>query len=474
MRLSRRTTVATILLTLAVLAPTVAWFISGSRDTARRAIDIREAILGSASSSLSALASHLAGRLENLRLSESERPFYHYQSLYHDPRGAAEGLSVAPSPLASGIRDPIVKAYFQIDASGSVTLPTLNEQFPELSAEDGFAVYCSFLDALREGHLIQPSERTGSDPQQIVTPDLIEGPRPADLTGGERILILERAAWEQNLRANSVYGVLTGRQTGEPVRSPQDDGDNVVIGIGPLSWNTLILGSGPVLAALRQVATPNGVLVQGFAVDHQTLLTEAVDPNLEVSIDFGTLNTGAAVTARIESTDWSLAADVSELEREASARESEMKAEFRYRFLVTSLAVSLAAMAVIWILIQTENLARQRARFAAAAAHELRTPIASLRLYAEMLRDGLGDPKHGKQYASRLAEESARLGRVVTNMLDLARLERGALQVEAVPGDLAEAIETAVDRHRRTYADAGVDIVLDIEELDTLAIFDPD
>ncbi|MCP4897647.1 MAG: HAMP domain-containing histidine kinase, partial [bacterium] len=47
-------------------------------------------------------------------------------------------------------------------------------------------------------------------------------------------------------------------------------------------------------------------------------------------------------------------------------------------------------------------------------------------------------------------------------------------QVEAVPGDLAEAIETAVDRHRRTYADAGVDIVLDIEELDTLAIFDPD
>ena len=31
---------------------------------------------------------------------EDARPYYHYQSLFHDPRGAAEGVAVAPSPLS--------------------------------------------------------------------------------------------------------------------------------------------------------------------------------------------------------------------------------------------------------------------------------------------------------------------------------------------------------------------------------------
>ena len=45
-----------------------------------------------------------AQRLEELRRAESQRPYFHYQNLYHDPKGASEGLSVVPSPLASGRR----------------------------------------------------------------------------------------------------------------------------------------------------------------------------------------------------------------------------------------------------------------------------------------------------------------------------------------------------------------------------------
>ena len=45
------------------------------------------------------------------------------------------------------------------------------------------------------------------------------------------------------------------------------------------------------------------------------------------------------------------------------------------------------------VFLQTERLARQRGRFAAAAAHELKTPLASLRLHSEMLSEGLGRPE---------------------------------------------------------------------------------
>jgi hypothetical protein len=41
------------------------------------------------------------------------------------PEGASEGPSVTPSPLAQGPTDPLIRAYFQIDPAGRVTLPTL-------------------------------------------------------------------------------------------------------------------------------------------------------------------------------------------------------------------------------------------------------------------------------------------------------------------------------------------------------------
>lgn len=473
MKPSRRTTLASVLLGLAVLVPTTAWYVSGSRDTSRRISASRDAILGDASATTAAIAHRLETRLGSLRISESERPFYHYQSLYHDPRGAAEGLSVARSPLASGIRDPLIKAFFQIDASGAVTLPTLNERFPELSAEVGFALYCNFLDALRQGHLIQPSQTQNGDTRPT-SPDEASGQETGpDSLNGERILILERAAWEQNLRANSVYGTLTGRESGGEFTSKRSD-DSVVVGIGPLRWNTLMLETGPELAALRQVTTPNGVLVQGFAIDHLELIAETLDLELETEIQFGAPEDEGLITVDIGTTDWSFSTNVSALEREVERRSSQLRSEFRNRFWVTSLAVVLSAIAVIVILAQTERLARQRARFAASAAHELKTPIASLRLYAEMLRDGLGDPQAAPRYTARLADEAARLGRVVANMLDLARLERGALRVDCTPGDLVSAIEAAVDRHRRTLEDAAVEIEVEAEVLGSLVLFDRD
>ena len=110
-----------------------------------------------------------------------------------------------------------------------------------------------------------------------------------------------------------------------------------------------------------------------------------------------------------------------------------MRSRFHATFAVGALAALLAASAVILLVHRTERLARERAQFSAAAAHELRTPLAGLQLYGEMLAEGAGDPSRGREYARRVAEEAQRLGRVVGNMLGFSRLERRICQPVDTP-----------------------------------------
>ncbi|MGO9608905.1 MAG: hypothetical protein ACLPT4_04625, partial [Verrucomicrobiia bacterium] len=97
-----RTTLALVLTIAALVVPCGAWYIVGSREVQRTVDQIELPLHQSAHDTARQLARRLQDRLQTLLESESNRPFYEYQSLYHDPRGASEGPSVTPSPLAQG------------------------------------------------------------------------------------------------------------------------------------------------------------------------------------------------------------------------------------------------------------------------------------------------------------------------------------------------------------------------------------
>lgn len=85
--------------------------------------------------------------------------------------------------------------------------------------------------------------------------------------------------------------------------------------------------------------------------------------------------------------------------------------------LVALLAVGLGG----WSLI---DLSQRRIRFVSAVTHELRTPLTTLRLYLDMLMNGLvRDPKQREEYIHTLNAEAERLSRLVGNVLDFSRLE---------------------------------------------------
>lgn len=454
---SRRTTIAAAALAVAVLLPTVAWYLAGSSDANRRARLVEQAALTGLQTDLHRDSDRLAIRLERLRMTESERPFYHYQSITHDPSGAAEGLAVAPSPLARGVSDPLVWAHFQIDETGLVSLPTVNERFPELSSGESFARFCSLLGELQNAMVMD-----------------LEG--VADETGAfnnGQVVVLRRWEWEQIRDADKLYAAITGRGEG-PSRSPGRGGD-VTIRVSALEWHTMVFGTGPTLAALREVETPLGIRLQGFAVApsgvEQWL---GADTPVQVTFLPATMLPADQLSSPVADTGWWLTADPEALVARARAEGRAAIADFRRVFALGGAAVVLAALAVMAVIVQTERLARQRGRFAAAAAHELKTPLASLRLHGEMLSEGLGRPDQAHVYAARVAAESGRLGRVVSNMLDLARLERGAQIANPRPGDLGGAVRVCLERLRPSLEDAGLAVEIDVDDALPPASFDRD
>ncbi len=75
------------------------------------------------------------------------------------------------------------------------------------------------------------------------------------------------------------------------------------------------------------------------------------------------------------------------------------------------------------------TLARQQQDFISAVSHELKTPLTSIRMYGEMLREGWAPEEKRQTYYAFIHDESERLSRLINNVLNLARMTRHELQI---------------------------------------------
>ncbi len=96
------------------------------------------------------------------------------------------------------------------------------------------------------------------------------------------------------------------------------------------------------------------------------------------------------------------------------------------------LAICLACIGFYVIGVKQLKLAEQRLNFVSAVSHELKTPLTSIRMYAEMLKTGMViSTQHQADYYEFIFSESERLSRLIDNILQLTKLSQPAHNVNA-------------------------------------------
>jgi signal transduction histidine kinase len=397
---------------LAVLIPCGAWYVLGTRQLDRETDQMRESARREARSTAERAASHLTIRLEELDDHETNRPFVHYWSSY---LGWGQNCLLPKSqrsPLARGKRHKLVAAYFQIDEHGRVTSPEVDTNIDSLS----FAS-------------LGGTELGGGSQLHV------EGSAPA------------------------------------PARPPCADQPAQVL---PFRWQTGAWAGQPALFAIRQVITGGATFSQGYLVDKVALLHFPQDTTLPTALLPGEGHRDTEARLPILGAAWHVAVDPAPRLARAEARAAVLRRQFHQSFVLGASGAALAGIFLVVLIARSERLAAERSRFAAAAAHELRTPLAGIRLHGEMLGLALGNPAKVNEYASRITDEAERLTRLVANVFNYTQVDQKRLRLARQWNDLGKLVKEALALVEPIIDRAGARLVVSIAAPLPRAYLDPD
>ena len=138
---------------------------------------------------------------------------------------------------------------------------------------------------------------------------------------------------------------------------------------------------------------------------------------------------------------------------------------------VLLLMILLGAFAFLRRVQRQAYLARARATFVSNVSHELRTPIASIMMFSELVEKELGAdadrpgpprPDALQQYVGLIRHESDRLGRLIENVLDFSRMERGGRAYRFELRDLGDVLGMAAESFRPHAESEGFRLDVDL------------
>lgn len=422
---------------------------------------------------------------------ESARPYFHYQPFHAAERaysamlGPVEpGEVLVPSPLLTEV-PPFVRLHFEVGPDGHVTSP----QAPDGNLRD-----------LAESEYVAADDVIAAEALRLMLAQLLETESPKRAAGlestgevidADRLLRQETAAAAQLAespqpieagvefeRFHSSLEPSLGTQAdqAEPMQQPATESAGRVpaarsrqapdndrafeqpdVRLGPLSASWL---RGEELVLMRDVRVGGTTLRQGVWLDWPSL-QQWLSAQVSDLVPGARLRPGAAAAR-------SLAVIPAVIEvPEGGTIRAELASPLGVVLVLTWSAALLAVVAIGVVLRLATSLAERRGRFVSAVTHELRTPMTSVRLYADLLASDAGkDGERRDRFIGTLREESGRLARIIENVLAYARLGRanGDGHVDSRRPTVGELVEQAVSEQSLTLANAKLSLRTEMDD----------
>lgn len=130
---------------------------------------------------------------------------------------------------------------------------------------------------------------------------------------------------------------------------------------------------------------------------------------------------------------------------------------------VLVLAIAIGGWLVVADMRRQMLVAQQKTDFVSNVSHELKTPLTSIRMFTELLSEGkVTDAEKQRSYLNIIAAETARLTRLINNVLDFSRAERGEMKLNLQAGDLVEVTRATVETFRPALEAGGFTLRLEL------------
>ncbi len=129
-------------------------------------------------------------------------------------------------------------------------------------------------------------------------------------------------------------------------------------------------------------------------------------------------------------------------------------------------SLSQGAVAVLTDITHEKAIQKRNAEFVSSVSHEMKTPLASVRAYVELLADGdAEDEATREEFLGVIHSQTERLQRLIDNLLNLSRIEAGVVNVNKVPRSLNELLDEAVNLLQPAAAHKHMELVTDLSPL---------
>ncbi|MFA5056082.1 MAG: PAS domain S-box protein [Dehalococcoidia bacterium] len=136
----------------------------------------------------------------------------------------------------------------------------------------------------------------------------------------------------------------------------------------------------------------------------------------------------------------------------------------------------LGVRAIVVDISERKKIEQMKTDFVAFISHQLRTPTAGLMGYIDNMLDGITGELNSKQaeYLGEMRDVCARNNRLIADLLNISRLERGVLVVNISPVALRDVVNTAVKEHRNSIEEKGLALHIVETDRDIVVLADTD